>query len=400
MGKIKGQITETLVEKLTPPAQGNEITWDGLIPGYGVRVTTAGRIAFVLSYRNQYGKKRLFTIGKYPKKNATSARKEARDWLERIPQEDPLEKKYQPDTEPTFAMLTERYLEKVQAKKRAGSLRNDRGHIRRLLPLWGTLQVKAITQRDVEKLHSDSKATPYHANRMLSLLSSMFNLAVEWDWCSRNPVKGIKRYDEDRREGWLTIEELQRLLKALDAYCDQSPANVIRLLLLTGAREGEALKADWSQFNMKRGVWTKPSHHTKNRKIEHVPLSKAAIALLRKMKPKESGPLFPGAGADGSSRVTLRRPWKQVCKAAGLGTAVEVKGKRRMIMRYKPKYHIHDLRHTYASHLVSNGEALQKVQKLLGHTKISTTERYAHVADEAVRSATNRFGAIYRAAQA
>jgi len=395
------RINDDLVKKLKPPERGYRLIYDDKLTGFAVRITAKrGVKTFVFDYYF-HGSKKRHKIGRYEPDVLTAAAARVRAGRLKnalLDGKDPAEEKRQSDNEPTFTELTERYLETVAAKKRASSLRNDRGHIRHLLPRWGTRQVKAITQRDVEKLHSDSKATPYHANRLLALLSKMFNLAVEWGWCARNPSEGIKKFDEDKRERWLTVEELTKLNKALDVYTDQNAANVIRLLLLTGAREGEALKADWSQFDMKRGVWTKPSHHTKQKKIEHVPLSEAAIALLRKMKPQPAGPLFPGAGADGSSRVTLRRPWKQICKAAGLATAVEVKGKRRMITRYKPTLRIHDLRHTYASHLVSNGVSLHIVGKLLGHTQASTTQRYAHVADEAMRDATERFGAIMRAA--
>jgi integrase len=95
--------------------------------------------------------------------------------------------------------------------------------------------------------------------------------------------------------------------------------------------------------------------------------------------------------------VTLRRPWVQCCKAAGLAVQVRIPGKRgRQLIRYKPTVRIHDLRHTFASHLVSKGESLHIVGKLLGHTRRrpETTARYAHVADEALRDATNKFGNI------
>ena len=88
----------------------------------------------------------------------------------------------------------------------------------------------------------------------------------EWDWRPDNAAKGIPRYPEDRRETWLTGEQVEDLLAALDAYTDQSAANAIRLLIVTGAREGEVLSATWDQFDIKRGIWTKPSHHTRNRK--------------------------------------------------------------------------------------------------------------------------------------
>jgi integrase len=223
----------------------------------------------------------------------------------------------------------------------------------------------------------------------------MFSLANDWGWCDENPTSGVARFHEDRRERWLTVEELQRLTAALDAYSDQRAANALRLLMLTGARENEVLKADWSQFDLKRGIWTKPSHHTKQQRIEHVPLSAPALELLEAMKSKHvTGALFPGANGK-TARVTLQRPWRQICKAAGLVVITTHKGKRRKIVyRYRPNVRIHDLRHTFASQLVSDGVSLEIVGKLLGHTQPQTTWRYAHVADEAQRRATNRFGEI------
>jgi integrase len=218
----------------------------------------------------------------------------------------------------------------------------------------------------------------------------MFSLAIEWEWRADNPAKGIPRYAEDRRETWLTAEQVETLLEALDNYVDQSAANAIRLLIVTGAREGEVLSATWDQFDLKRGIWTKPSHHTKQKKIEHTPLSKSAQQLLRQMNAARATPsLFPGQKG---ARVTIRRPWVQVCKAAGLATSEQIPGKRKNFLTvWKPTVRIHDLRHTFASHMVSNGESLHIVGKLLGHTLPQTTARYAHIADGALRDAADRF---------
>jgi integrase len=128
--------------------------------------------------------------------------------------------------------------------------------------------------------------------------------------------------------------------------------------------------------------------------------------LLKRIQARKNGSpyLFPGRqqklGADDrkaqteNARVTIRRPWVQVCKAAGLATAVEIQGKRRKLVRWKPRVRIHDLRHSFASHLVSKGESLHIVGKLLGHTQPQTTARYAHLADQALRDAANRFGKL------
>ena len=387
------------VKKLTPPEHGNRVVWDNEIPGFGVRITSAGVKSFVLSYRI-HGRKRRYTIGRYPELTTTAARDEAIELRQKIRKgQDPFEEKHRSDVEPTVYELAKQYLERhALPHKRTNGCHNDQRMIDGIIqPQLGSFRVKAVGKRDIEALHNSLRATPYRANRVRSLLSKMFALAMEWGWRLDNPVKGVPKFQEDRRERWLSVNELRNLNKALDSYADQSAANALRLLILTGAREGEVLKADWEQIDLKRGVWTKPSHHTKQKKIEHIPLSKSAVTLLRKMKPQTSGPLFPGSTGF-APRVTLRRPWVQVCKAAGLSHAVQMKGKRRLITRYKPGVRIHDLRHTYASHLVSNGTSLQIVGKLLGHTNPQTTNRYAHVADEALRDATNRFGQIFKAA--
>jgi integrase len=141
--------------------------------------------------------------------------------------------------------------------------------------------------------------------------------------------------------------------------------------MVTGARKGEALRAAWSQFDFQRGVWTKPSHNTKQKRIEHVPLNDQALGFLNSL-PHESEYLLPGRLAEYLS--DLKYPWAEICQQAKL------EGVR-----------IHDLRHTYASHLVSRGVSLPMVGKLLGHTQAQTTARYEHLADRPVRDAANLF---------
>lgn len=390
------RITQKFISKLSPPPTGNLVEYDSEIPGFGVRITAAGVVAFVLNYR-LLGRERRYTIGRYPELTATAARERALQLRGRILDgHDPLEERERDRTEPTLGDLAARYFEQYAAHhKRPSSIRDDRYMIEKIIvPKLGKLRVKSIGKKDIESLHTALKTTPYRANRVLALLSKMFTLATQWGLRGDNPARGVPRFHEDRRERWLSEEEVRRFSNSLDNYSHQNAANALRLLLLTGAREGEVLRADWAQFDLKRGIWTKPSHHTKQKKIEHVPLSGTAIALLNGMKPKGSGgPLFPGA--NGGSRMTLRRPWVQVCKAAGLAEAFEVKDKKRALTRYRPTVRIHDLRHTYASHLVSAGTSLQIVGRLLGHTQPQTTARYAHVADEALRNATERFASIF-----
>lgn len=307
-----------------------------------------------------------------------------------------MEERNQGRLEPTVANLAREYLERhAVPNKRPSSLRVDRQMIESIIkPKLGNLRLKAVGGRDIEVLHASLKDTPYAANRLLSLLSKMFNLGIYWKWTAENPARGIQRFPEAKRERWLTTEEIQQFRAALDAYSDQNAANALRLLMLTGSREGEVLKAEWEQFDFKRGVWTKPSHNTKQKRIEHIPLNGPALKLLQTMKPKNAtGPLFPGA--KGGARVSLRRPWVQACKASGLVRTETVKGKRCGLTKYHPTVRIRHSRHSYASHLVSNGVSLHTVGKLLGYTQAVTTMRYAHLQDEALRAATDRFGKIY-----
>ena len=386
------KLTQKAVRSLVPPATGNRVFYDDEIPGFGARITSNGVVSFVLEYRIN-GRHRRYTVGRLSDLTVLAARERAIQLRGKIIDGiDPLQQRLDAQSEPTMDDLAKDYLERyAKPHKRATSLRNDRQMLENtILPKIGSIRVRAVSRRDIESLHHGLKTTPYRANRVLALLSKMFSLAMEWGWRSDNAVKGVPRYHEDKRETWLTGEQVEDLLAALDGYPDQSAADAIRLLIVTGAREGEVLGATWDQFDLKRGIWTKPSHHTKQKKIEHTPLSDAALQLLHRMHASRTSlPLFPGQKG---ARVTIRRPWGQVCKAARLARSEQVPGKRKKFLTvWKPTVRIHDLRHTFASHLVSSGESLHIVGKLLGHTQPQTTARYAHLADTAVRDAANRF---------
>jgi integrase len=159
-----------------------------------------------------------------------------------------------------------------------------------------------------------------------------------------------------------------------------------------GARPHEVMGAEWPRFELQRGIWTKLSHHTKQKKDEHVPLNPSAMAILQRMWKNTTGVyLFPGRDSN-RARTTLKNAWRQVCKTAGFVTEYSVKGKRgKPLPRWKPTVRIYDLRHTFASHLVSRNISLYLVGRLMGHTVPSTTQRYAHCSDAALRSATNDF---------
>jgi integrase len=245
-----------------------------------------------------------------------------------------------------------------------------------VLPKLGAKKAEAVGRRDVEALHVAMKDRPYQANRVLSLLSKMFNLAMEWGWRDDNPAKGIDRYHEEKRDRWLSDDELLRLCSVLDEHPNTRAANAVRLQLLTGARLGEVLGSRKGDFDLARGVWTKSSHQTKQKRTEHLPLSAQALALISSMieaSDPNSPFLFPG-NKPGQPLREIKKFWASVMREAGIAN-----------------YRRHDNRHTYASHLVSSGLSLEIVGRLLGHTTAATTQRYAHLADDPLRAATEQF---------
>ena len=293
------RLTKAIVEKLQPKG-AETIYWDDALPGFGVRVKVSGSRSYLVQYRNrESGRSCRMTIGPHgPLLSYQQARDRARGILaDALRGADPAAERTDRRRAPDLAALCEAYLrDHAEKKKRASSAKTDRAYVDRfILPALGQRKVAEISMNDVQKLHNGLAATPYQANRVLALLSKMFSLAVRWGWRADNPAKGVEKYHEDKRTRWLSDEELRRLTEALDAHPNQIAANAIRLQLLTGARIGEVLTATWGDFDLARGVWTKPSHHTKQKRTEHLPLSTAAIRPPVRMRDHSKGEhLFPG----------------------------------------------------------------------------------------------------------
>jgi integrase len=235
------------------------------------------------------------------------------------------------------------------------------------------------------------------ANRCTSLLSNMFALAEEWGYRSAgagNPCRGVERFDESagrQRARFLSDAQLARLGAALAAAeaadpRHRMPANIVRLLLLTGARMGEIVGLRREYLDLGRGLIRLPDSKTGAKAIV---LSAPARLLLAELvrDGAETGYLFPGPrparGAPVRPYGGLKGFWAGAREAAKLGDT-----------------RIHDLRHSYASVGVAGGSSLLIAGKLLGHAQASTTERYSHLADDPVREAADSIGGRIAAALA
>jgi integrase len=371
------RITDKLVRELAAPAKGSRITYDDAIKGFGVRITAAGARAFVINYRSD-GTERRFTIGAYPAWSVAAARKEAKTLKQAIGRgEDP---------------MGARYKDGHLLDKRPSSQAEDRAMLARIIgPRLGRRKVANVTRDDVRALHRSLASTPYRANRVVSLLSKMYSLAIEWgeekprnEWADikSNPCRGLKRNHEAKRKRYLAPAEIARLSTALAEYPNQTIASCIRFLLLTGCRKGEALSAAWEQFDLEAGTWTKPAATTKQAAEHCVPLSPPALEILADMQATapDSRYVFPGKHA-GEGLKSIKWAWESIRRAAGI-----------------PDVRLHDLRHSFASVLVSSGASLPLIGSLLGHTQPNTTSRYAHLQDDALREATDRAAAIMESA--
>ena len=374
---IAEKLSKTAVERIGATDR-DLVVCDDALPGFGVRVKSSGVRSYIIQYRNRSsGASKRLTIGRHgPLLTFDQAKRQARALLsDAMRGEDPVETRNSARKAPSVADLAADYLERhAVPKKRPKSVRDDHAMLDKIiLPALGTKKVGSICRRDIEAVHVGIKDRPYQANRVLSLLSKMFNLAIEWGWRADNPAKGIQRYHEEERDRWLSDDELRRLCSALDEHPNARAANAIPLQLLTGARLGEVLGSRKSDFDLDRGVWTKPSHQTKQKRTEHLPLSAQALALVALFiqKGNSCSPcLFPG-NKPGQPLREIKRFWTTVMKRAGIAD-------------YR--------RHAYASHLVSSGLSLEIVGRLLGHTTAATTRRYAHLADDPLRAATDKFG--------
>jgi len=405
--RISYKLTETKCRSLPKPITGNKLYFDQKYTNLALRVTARGARSWVLCYRIN-GPERRMTIGKFHALSPELARDEARRiQVEQINKNiDPLEAKKQKREAYTFVQWADVYItEHAKPNKRPASVKADQRHIRLLKKHFGSnVKFSDIKRADIRRMHRAMNKTPRQANKVLATLSHMFNCAIADDveGVIMNPVKGIKRYQEEGRRRFLNGEELENFVgelgkltrearQAIDKASDQRQRNLavrhltqyrlIEFILLTGSRRGETEQARWQDIDFERNVWKKPSHRTKQKKREEVPLSKAAQSLLItwREEPKRcegSDLLFPGSRPDIHVDYP-RETWKALLQRADL-----------------KDLRIHDLRHTFASQLVMAGLSLPLVGKLMGHTTSATTEKYAHLADDSLRQATEVMGGL------
>lgn len=376
------KLTKRQIEALEP-AEKDYFVWDTELSGLGVRVFPTGRKQFVLQYR--FGKtSRRMSLGRFGVLTPDQARGLALEALVKIRQEiDPQLEKRERRTAVTVRELAQRFDEEhIAVHLKASTAKEYRRNLNLfILPAIGHLRVIDVTRAEVAKYHHDWRHRPYQANRNLEIISKMFNLAEMWGLRpdGTNPRKHIKKYPEKKRERYFSAAELSsigRVLREMEEERIELPSAIaaIRLLLFTGCRLGEILTLRWTYVDLEAMLLRLPDSKT-GAKIVH--LGRAAANVLDNIDRVE-GNDFVIVGRNPGAHLTDLQPfWQRLRGRAGLKNA-----------------RIHDLRHTFASVAVSNGESLPMIGKLLGHTQVQTTARYAHLANQPVLKAANDISAL------
>jgi len=358
---------------------GEYFVWDDDLPGFGLRVLPSGRKGYVVQYRAGRRSRRI-SLGPSTALACKQARTRAITVIAAVRNgEDPACKRDADRQVITVKELADRFdKEHIALRVKESTGKEYRRNLRRfILPALGRHRVTEVTRADVAKLHHDLRHIPYQANRCIEVISKMFSLAELWGLRSdgSNPRRHLKKYPEEKRERFLSPAELKRVGEVLREMESEgieltSAIAAVRLLILTGCRLNEIMTLRWEHVDLAGKALRLPDSKT-GAKVVH--LGQPAIDVLEKITKVEKNP-WVIIGTIPSARLTDLQPfWQRVRARAGLKDV-----------------RIHDLRHTFASAAVASGQGLPMIGKLLGHTQVQTTARYAHLAADPVKAAAEQ----------
>jgi integrase len=374
------KLTKRTVDTTKPVAGRDLVVWDSELPGFGLRVKPSGRKSYVLQFRNRQGRSRRLTLGAHGILTPDAARRQAKQLLAEVERgADPVTEREQERRAASVAELAELYMEQhLIPKGKPGSVVAFRGLLdRHILPALGRLKVAEVTRADVEALHRAMRGKDVTANRALTVISAIMVFAERCEIrpAGSNLVRYVQKYREQRRERFLSAEEMGQLGDALaeaERTGTQLPGTIlaVRLLALSGMRRTEVLTLKWEYIDLERACIRLPDSKT-GRKT--VPLGAPALDLLASAPRVEGNPYVCPGDLPGAPLVGIDKAWARLCKRAGL---VGVR--------------IHDLRHSWASAGAAAQLGLPVIGRVLGHSSTSTTQRYAHLADDPLRAAADR----------
>ncbi len=371
----KVEFTDRRCEKLVGPSEddrGKAIEYtDARVPR--LKFAVSGTETRTWQFRYVFnGVKRVDRIGSFPGIGTEEARKIALGWGAQIDQGiDPRAEKIARKKMPTLEEYANNdYLPFAGVHKK--SVGDDEAKLKMyILPKFGRRRLCDISRQDVDLYRTEiaEKLSHASANRHHSLLSRMFNLAIQWDILKDNPCSRLKKFRERTDAGrFLSPDEIARLLAALADEPNKVASSALMVLMFSGLRREEVATARKEHYDAERGLLFLPN--TKAQKSRWVPINDIAKEVIAQLPESYSEWLFPGR-FPGRPIHNLRKPFERALAKAGLG-----------------KMRIHDLRVNFASNAASAGVSLFQIQSLLGHSSPVMTMKYAFLAGRALHDAS------------
>ena len=371
-GKERMKLTDAAIMRLRPREREYTV-WDRRVAGLGVRVRPTGGRSWVLLL-DAGGRTKRVSLGPVPTKSVEEARRECHARQVAGPQ--PEKTAAVADAAPLFRAFVAGQWKQAHFDryKPSGRRRASRSLKRQLLPAFGAKPLDRISPGHVSQWFDRySRTAPGGANRTLDVLRQIMNFAIACGHVTVNPATGVRKNRRPPLTRFLSREEIARLHSVLDAQTRKSSrqqADIIRLLLLTGCRKGEIVGLRWSELH--DGMLALQDSKTGPRMV---PLGSRARAIFDR-QPRAGSPfVFPSPLDPARPRSPGLPFWYRVRREAGIEDV-----------------RLHDLRHTMASHAVMNGVPVPVVSRLLGHSNVRMTLRYAHLADRDIEAAAERVG--------
>lgn len=339
--------------------------------GFGLECRPSGKKTYFQRYTvdSKLKQKALAAYGEITFDQAKKAGQRLRS--EAILGGDPSAKQVKKKAIPLYSELAQQHLTHAASYQRSydSTRRIIEGHV---IPRFGQFRLDEIKQQDVTAWLTEKRQSGYaeaSITKLRSVMSRSFELARQWGLFDVNPVKYVPRVKfNNARERYLTSDEANALRLACECSANPQLKHIVGLLLLTGARKSELLKAKWSDIDLERRTWT--LNMTKNGRGRHVPLSQAAMEIIGQLPKYPDCPWLLPNPQTLLPFTDIKRSFMEARKLAGLNDV-----------------HIHDLRHSYASALAGSGVDLYTVGKLLGHVNVASTARYAHLANDTLMAA-------------
>lgn len=369
------RFTQKVLEGLPPHARESRSAQQEMADiecvGLRLNIAKSGRKWWFLRARWQ-GRKKVFRLGEFsPAMNLKQARDRAWEVKAMLARgENPDTIKPPREDAPLFGAFAAQYLESAKARVRRLDVIISRLNTG-ALPYFKNVRIDSITTRQIQQFHAKmrERLSPTTANHHLVLIRAMLNWAVSVELIPKNPCQGVKKFQEPSgRDRYLSNEEVKRFLAGLDKCANVPLASGLRLLLFAGLREREVYDLKWSDVEDEtRSIRLLKTKAGKARRVILSSVAWAEIERMREIRVPGHPFVFPGR-APHSPVMQPNHAFHAILKEAKISD-----------------FRIHDLRHTYASHMAQSGASLLQISRALGHASTTMSSRYSHLSDTSLR---------------